>query len=93
MHNIFECDVVQCFISGASSISGFFAAACSLPVDYVKTQIQKMQPDAQGKYPYSGSLDCVVKTFRSGGPLKFYNGFPVYCLRIAPHVMVHSLSL
>ncbi|KAL2334182.1 hypothetical protein Fmac_015395 [Flemingia macrophylla] len=31
----------------ASSISGFFAAACSLPFDYVKTQIQKMQPDAE----------------------------------------------
>ncbi|KAL2336267.1 hypothetical protein Fmac_010713 [Flemingia macrophylla] len=31
---------------GASSVSGFFAAACSFPFDYVKTQIQKMQPDA-----------------------------------------------
>ncbi|CAL5333412.1 unnamed protein product [Camellia sinensis] len=35
-------------ILGASSVSGFFAAACSLPFDYVKTQIQKMQPDAEG---------------------------------------------
>lgn len=73
---------------GASSVSGFFAAACSLPFDYVKTQIQKMQPDAEGKYPYTGSLDCAVKTFKAGGPFKFYTGFPVYCVRIAPHVMV-----
>ncbi|KAL1805704.1 hypothetical protein DCAR_0831456 [Daucus carota subsp. sativus] len=80
-------------VVGASSVSGFFAAACSLPVDYVKTQIQKMQPDAQGKYPYSGSLDCVVKTFKAGGPLKFYDGFPVYCLRIAPHVMMTWIFL
>lgn len=73
---------------GASSVSGFFAAACSLPFDYVKTQIQKMQPDAEGKYPYTGSLDCTLKTLKAGGPLKFYTGFPVYCVRIAPHVMV-----
>ena len=73
---------------GASAVSGFFASACSLPFDYVKTQIQKMQPDANGKYPYTGSLDCVMKTLKSGGPFKFYTGFPVYCVRIAPHVMV-----
>lgn len=78
---------------GASTVSGFFAAACSLPFDYVKTQIQKMQPDAEGKYPYTGSFDCAMKTLKAGGPLKFYTGFPVYCVRIAPHVMVLSLSL
>ncbi|TXG73055.1 hypothetical protein EZV62_001634 [Acer yangbiense] len=59
-------------VVGASAISGFFAAACSLPFDYVKTQIQKMQPDAQGKYPYTGSLDCAMKTLKAGGPFKFY---------------------
>lgn len=74
--------------TGASAVSGFFASACSLPFDYVKTQIQKMQPDANGKYPYTGSLDCAMKTFKAGGPFKFYTGFPVYCVRIAPHVMV-----
>lgn len=74
--------------TGASSVSGFFAAACSLPFDYVKTQIQKMQPDAEGKLPYTGSFDCAMKTLKAGGPFKFYTGFPVYCVRIAPHVMV-----
>lgn len=81
------------FFSGASAVSGFFAAACSLPFDYVKTQIQKMQPDAEGKVPFTGSLDCAMKTLKTGGPLKFYTGFPIYCVRIAPHVMVLSLSL
>lgn len=52
-----------------------------------------MQPDAGGKYPYTGSIDCALKTLKAGGPLKFYTGFPVYCVRIAPHVMVLSLSL
>ncbi|KAL0436114.1 UNVERIFIED_CONTAM: Mitochondrial dicarboxylate/tricarboxylate transporter DTC [Sesamum radiatum] len=77
----------------ASTVSGFFAAACSLPFDYVKTQIQKMQPDAQGKYPYTGSLDCTMKTLKAGGPFKFYTGFPVYCVRIAPHVMMTWIFL
>ncbi|KAG7968459.1 hypothetical protein I3843_08G156100 [Carya illinoinensis] len=80
-------------VLGASTISGFFAAACSLPFDYVKTQIQKMQPDAEGKLPYSGSLDCTMKTLKSGGPFKFYTGFPVYCVRTAPHVMLTWIFL
>ncbi|KAK7823974.1 mitochondrial dicarboxylate/tricarboxylate transporter dtc [Quercus suber] len=82
-----------CKSRGASTISGFFAAACSLPFDYVKTQIQKMPPDAEGKLPYSGSLDCALKTLKSGGPFKFYTGFPVYCVRIAPHVMMTWIFL
>lgn len=74
---------------GGATIAGFFASACSLPFDYVKTQLQKQKPDPEtGKLPYSGSLDCAVKTFREGGPLKFYTGFPTYFIRIAPHVVL-----
>lgn len=80
-------------VLGASAVSGFFASACSLPFDYVKTQIQKMQPDAEGKYPYASSLDCAMKTLKSGGPLKFYTGFPVYFVRIAPHAMLTLIFL
>lgn len=78
---------------GASAVSGFFASACSLPFDYVKTQIQKMQPNAEGKYPYAGPWDCTLKTLKSGGPFKFYTGFPVYCLRIAPNAMLTWIFL
>lgn len=98
-HVSFRYEVQKCLVDtggifvGASTVSGFFAAAFSLPFDYVKTQIQKMQPDAAGKYPYTGSVDCAVKTLKTGGPLRFYTGFPVYCVRIAPHVMVCSLSM
>ena len=47
--------------ASASMVAGFFAAACSLPFDFVKTRIQKMRPDAQGKVPYSGFVDCATK--------------------------------
>ncbi len=76
------------FWTGASAVSGFFASACSLPFDYVKTQIQKMQPGPDGKFPYTGSVDCALQTLKAGGPLKLYSGFGTYCIRIAPHVMV-----
>jgi len=68
-------------------VSIVFAAACSLPFEYAMIQIKKMQPDADGNYPYNGCLDCAVKTFK-GGPLKFYTGFPVYCARISLHLTV-----
>jgi len=80
-------------VVGASAVSGFFAAACSLPFDYVKTQIQKMQPDAEGKYPYKGPVDCAMKTVKAHGPFRLYTGFPVYCVRIAPHVMMTWIFL
>ncbi|CAM6092146.1 unnamed protein product [Calypogeia fissa] len=80
-------------VLGASAVSGFFASACSLPFDYVKTQIQKMQPGPDGKYPYTGSLDCAMQTLKNHGPLRFYSGFGTYCVRIAPHVMMTWIFL
>ena len=80
-------------IIGGATIAGFFASACSLPFDYVKTQMQKMQPDAAGKMPYTGPMDCALKTLKAGGPLKFYTGFPTYFVRIAPHVVITLVCL
>ena len=80
-------------VMGPNVVSGFFASAFSLPFDYVKTQIQRMQPDASGKYPYTSSLDRAMKTLKYGGPLKFHIGFPVHCVRIAPYVMLTWIFL
>jgi solute carrier family 25 oxoglutarate transporter 11 len=41
-------------------VSGFFTATCSLPMDNVKTKIQKQKPDVHtGRLPYDGILDCM----------------------------------
>ncbi|GAY57536.1 hypothetical protein CUMW_180220, partial [Citrus unshiu] len=80
-------------VIGKYSLQSVCYLCLNLPFDYVKTQIQKMQPDAQGKYPYTGSMDCAMKTLKAGGPFKFYTGFPVYCVRIAPHVMMTWIFL
>merc|ERR1712050_605319 len=79
-------------VFGASAIAGFFASAFSLPFDFVKTQIQKMKPDAQGNLPYKNSLDCAMKMMAEGGPLRFYAGFPTYYFRIAPHAMITLIA-
>jgi solute carrier family 25 oxoglutarate transporter 11 len=78
---------------GAKSVSGFFAAAFSLPFDFVKTRIQKQKPLPDGTMPYKNSIDCVVKVLRSEGPGAFYRGFSTYYLRIAPHVMITLFTL
>ena len=78
---------------GAGAIAGFFASAFSLPFDYVKTQIQKMQPKPDGTMPYSGMVDCFVKTVSEHGPLRLYTGFPTYYIRIAPHCMITLVAL
>jgi len=80
-------------VLGASAIAGFFASFFSLPFDYVKTQLQKQQPLPDGTMPYKGALDCAAKTLKSGGPLKFYTGFPTFYVRIAPHAMITLVVL
>eukprot|EP01026_Neomeris_dumetosa_P051509 TRINITY_DN4535_c0_g1_i1.p1 TRINITY_DN4535_c0_g1~~TRINITY_DN4535_c0_g1_i1.p1 ORF type:complete len:319 (-),score=46.82 TRINITY_DN4535_c0_g1_i1:286-1113(-) len=73
-------------VLGAASLAGVVAATFSLPFDFVKTRIQKMQPRPDGTMPYKGFLDCALQTLQKEGPLVFYTGYPTYCIRIAPHV-------
>ncbi|CAD7696506.1 unnamed protein product [Ostreobium quekettii] len=80
-------------VLGGSTIAGFFASACSLPFDFVKTRMQRMTANPDGTMPYKGSIDCAVKTFTQEGPLKFYTGFPTYFIRIAPHVAMTLVFL
>ena len=80
-------------VLGAAAIAGFFASAFSLPFDFVKTQLQKMQPLPDGSMPYKGMTDCAMKTVAEHGPLRFYAGFPTYYVRIAPHCMITLVAL
>lgn len=74
-------------VLGGAAIAGFFASACSLPFDYVKTQMQKMKPNPDGTMPYKNGLDCAIKHVKAHGPLRLYTGFSTYIMRIAPHVV------
>eukprot|EP00397_Hematodinium_sp_SG-2012_P050578 GEMP01058854.1.p1 GENE.GEMP01058854.1~~GEMP01058854.1.p1 ORF type:complete len:300 (+),score=64.05 GEMP01058854.1:41-940(+) len=79
-------------VFGASAIAGFFAAFFSLPFDFIKTQMQQMKPNAEGKMPFTGTIDCGVQTFKIGGITRFWAGFPTYYFRIAPHAMVTLIA-
>jgi solute carrier family 25 oxoglutarate transporter 11 len=72
----------------ASAGAGFLVYALSLPFDNVKTKLQKMKPDALGRFPYSGITDCFVKTIRREGFTKLWVGSVPYYLRTAPHVVI-----
>lgn len=80
-------------VLGGATIAGFFASACSLPFDFVKTRLQKMTPNPDGTMPYKGPVDCAMQTLRNEGPLKFYTGFPTYIVRIAPHAAMTLVFL
>lgn len=45
----------------ASALAGVVAATVSLPPDNIKTKLMKMKPDANGKLPYKGFIDCMLK--------------------------------
>lgn len=82
---------VQVF--GAAAIGGFFGSVFSLPFDFVKTQLQKMRPDpTTGEVQFKGAIDCALKNFREGGPLRFYSGFPVYFARTGPISMITLIA-
>lgn len=73
-------------VFAASGIAGFFASFFSLPFDFVKTRLQKQQPNPEtGQLPYRGVFDCARKVARDEGWLRFYRGFGTYYVRIAPH--------
>lgn len=75
-------DTTQVF--GGALVGGFAGAYFSLPFDFVKTQIQKMKPDAEGKLPFKGPIDCASQIVKKGGILRLWTGFPVYFMRSAP---------
>ena len=73
-----------------SLVSGFVSAVVSTPFDVVKT---RMMNQPQGVALYSSGLDCALKTARAEGVLGLYKGFlPAYA-RLAPHRVVHFVTL
>lgn len=45
--------------------------------------LQKLQPDAERKFPYSDSFDYSMKIFKAGGLLELYNGFPAHWIQFS----------
>jgi solute carrier family 25 oxoglutarate transporter 11 len=77
----------------AAAVSGFFAAFASLPFDMMKSRLMNMQPDASGKMPYAGILDCGFKVMTKEGPHRFWAGFGTYYARCAPTAMIQLIAI
>ena len=41
-----------------------------------------------GKMPYTGIIDCGMKSVSNEGVAMLWAGFPTYVFRISPHVMI-----
>jgi hypothetical protein len=73
-----------------SLVSGLVSAIVSTPFDVVKT---RMMNQPKGATLYSSGLDCAIKTAKAEGVLGLYKGFfPAYA-RLAPHRVVHFVTL
>lgn len=77
----------------ASFAAGFVAAVVSNPVDVIKTRVMNMKVEPGMAPPYSGAIDCVVKTVRSEGPMALYKGFIPTISRQGPFTVVLFVTL
>lgn len=77
----------------ASFAAGFVAAVASNPVDVIKTRVMNMKVEAGKAPPYSGALDCAIKTVRGEGPMALYKGFIPTISRQGPFTVVLFVTL
>lgn len=76
----------------ASMLSASATSTASLPFDNLKTKLQKMKRLPDGTYPYSGFIDCAMKTVAREGITGFWVGLPTYYFRVGPHAIITLLA-
>jgi len=77
---------------GSSMIAAVATAVGSLPFDNIKTKIQKQKAGPDGKMPYSGVADCIMKSVAKEGVTGFWAGLPTYYFRVGPHSIITLLA-
>lgn len=77
----------------ASFAAGFVAAVASNPVDVIKTRVMNMKVAPGMAPPYSGALDCAMKTIKAEGPMALYKGFIPTISRQGPFTVVLFVTL
>ena len=79
----------------AASCAGLVATLVGNPVDVVKTRVMAARrgvPAPGAVAPYSGALDCIVRTFANEGPRAFYQGVVPQFYRITGWNIVMFVS-
>ncbi|KAB1212882.1 Mitochondrial uncoupling protein 5 [Morella rubra] len=77
----------------ASFAAGFVAAVTSNPIDVIKTRVMNMNVEPGAAAPYSGALNCAVKTVRAEGVMALYKGFIPTISRQGPFTVVLFVTL
>ncbi|XP_073289106.1 mitochondrial uncoupling protein 5-like [Primulina huaijiensis] len=78
----------------ASFAAGFVASVVSNPVDVIKTRVMNMKVEAGATAPpYSGAIDCAMKTVRAEGAMALYKGFIPTISRQGPFTVVLFVML
>ncbi|KAM1292780.1 hypothetical protein ACFX13_020085 [Malus domestica] len=77
----------------ASFAAGFVASVASNPIDVIKTRVMNMKVEAGRDPPYTGALDCALKTVRAEGPMALYKGFIPTISRQGPFTVVLFVTL
>ncbi|KAH0989135.1 hypothetical protein GBA52_000618 [Prunus armeniaca] len=77
----------------ASFAAGFVASVASNPIDVIKTRVMNMKVEPGQEPPYSGALDCALKTVRAEGPMALYKGFIPTISRQGPFTVVLFVTL
>ena len=72
----------------SSIIASLFCTIATLPLDNIKTKIQRMSPDSNGFMPYKGIAHCFRVTIRHEGFKRLWVGFGPYFARLGPHGML-----
>lgn len=69
------------------------AAIASNPVDVIKTRVMNMKVEPGMAPPYSGAIDCAMKTIKAEGPMALYKGFIPTISRQGPFTVVLFVTL
>ncbi|KAL6558736.1 Mitochondrial uncoupling protein 5 [Orobanche minor] len=77
----------------ASFAAGFVASVVSNPVDVIKTRVMNMKVEPGVAPPYSGAVDCAMKTIKAEGPMALYKGFIPTISRQGPFTVVLFVTL
>ncbi|XVF67265.1 hypothetical protein PTKIN_Ptkin10aG0106600 [Pterospermum kingtungense] len=77
----------------ASFETGFVAAVASNPIDVIKTRVMNIKVVLGVEPPYTGALDCALKTVKAKGPMALYKGFIPTISRQGPFTVVLFVTL
>ncbi|KAJ1964773.1 mitochondrial aspartate-glutamate transporter agc1 [Dipsacomyces acuminosporus] len=69
---------------GNGAVAGITGVSIIYPLDMVKTRLQNQKPNAQGKLPYSGGVDCFRSIVRNEGVRGLYRGLVPNLAGITP---------